>query len=43
MKTTTTKTTEILKSIDNELKTLLLRDLQEVRSRKSLCKTPLAA
>ncbi|HWD88024.1 MAG TPA: hypothetical protein VG367_07860 [Mucilaginibacter sp.] len=40
---TSTKTTGILKAIDNELKALLLNDLQEIRSRKTTCKTPLAA
>jgi hypothetical protein len=40
---TLTKTSEILKAIDIELKALLLKDLQEVKSRKTNCKTPLAA
>jgi len=40
---TTTKTTDIIKAIDDELKTLLLNDLREVRSRSTNCKTPLAA
>lgn len=40
---TSTKTAEILKAIDIELKALLLNDLQEVKSRKTTCKTPLAA
>ncbi|HVW15350.1 MAG TPA: hypothetical protein VHB54_16080 [Mucilaginibacter sp.] len=40
---TSTKTAEILKAIDNELKALLLKDIQEIKSRKTTCKTPLAA
>jgi len=40
---TSTKTTRIINAIDNELKALLMKDLQNVRSKVFPCKTPLAA